>query len=117
MFIELNNKLEFVQYHNEKENISKEHKESYIEIDEELYSMLKEKSPWYIRNIEENLYTSKDIEKFVEIKVEVELSQEQKDIRFLAEFNKSLIEAMPLPSEGQANPMLQKLQEIIDRYS
>ncbi|MGL4875189.1 MAG: hypothetical protein ACRC30_11135 [Clostridium sp.] len=45
------------------------------------------------------------------------LTNEQKDIKFLAEFNKSLVEAMPLPSEGQPNHMLQKLQDIIDRYS
>lgn len=44
-------------------------------------------------------------------------TQQEKDIKFLAEFNKSLVEAMPLPSEGQPNQMLQKLQDIIDRYS
>lgn len=49
--------------------------------------------------------------------VVIEPTQLEKDIKFLAETLKTFIEPMPLPSEGETNPVLIKLQEIIERYS
>lgn len=45
------------------------------------------------------------------------ITDEQKDIKFLAETLKGFIEPMQLPADGQPNPALEKLQEIINRYS
>lgn len=46
-----------------------------------------------------------------------ELTQQEKDIKVLAEALKTLIEPMIIPKDNYSNQILEKLQEIINRYT
>lgn len=68
IFVELDNQSRFVQYHSNKDNISPEHCDCVIKIDDELYNVLQLKMPWWLSSFNTlKTYTVSDIDLFVEI--------------------------------------------------
>lgn len=92
MFIELNEKNEFVQYHKDERNVSKEHVENTIEATEELYEKLKLKMPWYLEKLtNKKIYDISDLIYFKEIIVQHEPNEIEKRVDVLENENADLL--------------------------